>query len=135
MKGIHFFVVGMMVFLMSCNDDSTSTTVNENFNSPVTTNVVNSFTYSVNANKYSANSRTALSFLSDSLVVTLASSGYSSGQVIISVKDSLNGTIFVDTVTSNKTIAITNLKTTKPKYCDVDVTNLTAKLAFVIVGQ
>ncbi|MFA4923958.1 MAG: hypothetical protein WC557_07185 [Ignavibacteriaceae bacterium] len=136
MKRYYYFMIGMILCLTSCKDTSTtSTTVHDNLNAPVITNVTNSFTYSINANQYSSKSNNDLSFLSDSLVVTLSSSTYSSGQAIISVSDSSNAMIFSDTVKSNKTIVITNFKTKKPKYCNLDITNLTAKLSFVVVGQ
>jgi hypothetical protein len=125
----------MILFLSSCKDNSASTILHDSLNSPVTTNVINSFTYTINANQYSDNSNNTLSFLLDSLVVTLSSSSYSSGQAIILVSDSSNVTIFTDTVKSNKTIAITNLKTTKPRHCSLNIANLTAKLSFVVVGQ
>jgi len=135
MKEFHFFIAGIILFFMSCKDNSTATTVHDNLNSPVTTNVVNSFTYSINASSYSVHSQNDLSFLSDSLVVTLLSSGYSSGKAIVLVRDSSSTSIFADTITSNKTIVITNLKTTKPRYCTLDVTNLTAKFTFTVIGQ
>ena len=126
----------MILCLTSCKEEnSTPTTVNENLNSPVTTNLTNSFTYSINANQYSDNIQSDLNFLSDSLVVTLVVSNYSSGQAIILVSDSLHATIFSDTVTSNKTIALAHFKITRPRYCSLTITNLTAKLAFVIVGE
>jgi hypothetical protein len=131
----YYFIIGMILCLTSCKDNSTSTIVHDSLNSPVTTNVTNSFTYSINANQYSDNSNNDLSFLSDSLVVTLSSSSYSSGQAIILVSDSSNATIFSDTVKSNKTIVIAHLKTVKPRYCSLNITNLTAKLAFVVMGQ
>ena len=135
MKAPYYSIIGIILCLTSCRDNPTSTTVHDNFNLPVTTNVANSFTYSINANQYSDNSHNDLSFLSDSLVVTLSSSNYSSGQAIILVSDSSNATVFSDTVNSNKTIVMAHLKTTKPRYCSLDITNLTAKLAFVVVGQ
>jgi len=135
MKGHYYFIIGIILSLTSCKDNSTSTPVLDNLNSPIAINVTNSFTYSINASQYSDNSNNALSFLSDSLVVTLSSSSYSSGQAIVLVSDSSNATIFTDTVKSNKTIAIAHLKTTKPKHCSLNITNLTAKLSFVVVGQ
>ena len=131
----YFFFITAILSLASCTDKSTTTEVHDNFNSPVTANVTNSFTYTVNANQYSENSQNNLSFLSDSLIVTLSSSNYLSGQAIISVRDSQNTPIFLDTVKSNKTIAIANLKTTKPKHCDIIINNFAAKLVFVLVGQ
>ena len=124
-----------MLCLVSCRETSTTTEVHDNTNSPVTANVTNSFTYTVNGDQFSENSQNDLSFSSDSLVVTLSSINYLSGQAIISVKDSQNVSVFVDTVKSNKTIAITHLKTTRPKQCNVTSSNLTAKLVFVLVGQ
>lgn len=135
MKSYYYFAIGIFLCITSCTDNSTPTTVHDNLNSPVTTNVINSFTYSINANKFTDNSQNDLSFLSDSLVVTLSSGSYSSGQAIILVSDSLNATIFSDTIKSNKTIVITHLKTTKPRQCSLDIANLTAKFAFVVVGQ
>jgi hypothetical protein len=135
MKGFYCCIIGLILCLSSCKDNSISTTVLSNLNSPVTANVTNSFTYSINANQYSDNSHNDLSFLSDSLVVTLSSSSYSSGQAIVFVSDSSNATIFSDTVKSNKTIVIAHLKTTKPRHCDLKITNLTAKLSFVVMGQ
>jgi hypothetical protein len=99
----------MIVFaigFLSCEDKSTSPITNDNLNAPVTTNVTNSFSYSVHANQYSSDAQSTLSFLSDSLIVTLSSSDYQSGQVTVSVRDTLNAVIFADTVRSNKTIAI-----------------------------
>ena len=136
MKNSQYFLIMMlMVCLASCTDKSTTTEVHDNINSHVTANVTNSFTYTVNANQYSENSQNVLTFLSDSIVVTLSSINYISGQAIISVKDSLNAPIFLDTVKSNKTIAIAHLKTTKPKYCTIIISNLAAKFVFVLAGQ
>jgi hypothetical protein len=137
MKAYYYFLVVLSLYLISCKNNPTSTTVTvlDNLNSPIAINVTNSFTYSINASQYSDNSNNALSFLSDSLVVTLSSSSYSSGQAIILVSDSSNATIFTDTVKSNKTIAIAHLKTTKPRHCSLNITNLTAKLSFVLAGQ
>jgi hypothetical protein len=127
--------IGMILCLSSCTDNTNSTTALDIFRSPVTTNGTNSFTFSIDANRYSENSNYDLSFLSDSLVITLSSTSYSSGQAIIFVSDAANTTVFTDTVRSNKTVAITHLKTTKPRHCSLNITNLTAKLAFAVVGQ
>jgi hypothetical protein len=135
MKFYGYVTIGIVLCLTSCQDTSTPTTVLDILHSPVTTNVTNNFTFSIDANQYSDNSNNILSFLSDSLVVTLSSTSYSSGQAIISVSDSSYATIFTDTVRSNKTIAIAHLKTTKPRHCSLNITNLTAKLAFVVMGQ
>ncbi|MBI5021012.1 MAG: hypothetical protein HZB59_06215 [Ignavibacteriales bacterium] len=135
MKMYYLFIISIILSINSCKDDVATTTANDDSNSPVVANVTNSFTYTVNANQYSSNSQNDLNFLSDSLVVTLSSSNYSSGQAIIVLNDSANATIFSDTLKSNKTIAITSLKTTKPKHCILALTNLTAKLIFSVVGQ
>jgi hypothetical protein len=135
MKCYHYSIIGIILYLSSCTNNSTSPTVNDILHSPVTTNVTNSFTFSIDANRYSDISFNELSFLSDSLVVTLTCTSYSSGQAIFFVSDVSNATIFSDTVRSNKTIAIAHLKTTKPKHCSINITNLTAKLAFAVVGQ
>jgi len=135
MRGYYFLGIGMILCLASCSDQSTSTTVLGILHSPVTTNVTNSFTFSIDANGYSDNSNNDLSFSSDSLVVTLTSTSYISGQAIISVTDASNAMIFTDTVRSNKTVAIAHLKTTKPRHCSLNISNLTAKLAFAVVGQ
>jgi hypothetical protein len=135
MKSYGYFTIVMILCLTSCQNNSSPTTVLDILHAPVTANVTNSFTYSIDANQYSDNSNNVLSFLSDSLVVTLSSTSYLSGQAIISVSDSSNATIFSDTVRSNKTIAIAHFKTTRPRHCSLNITNLTAKLAFVVVGQ
>jgi hypothetical protein len=135
MRWYYYLITGMILCLTSCVDQSTSTTVLDILHSPVTTNVTNSFTFSIDANQYSGNSNSDLSFLSDSLVITLSSTSYSSGQAIVFVSDASNAPIFSDTVRSNKTIAIAHLKTTKPRHCSLSITNLTAKLAFAVVGQ
>jgi hypothetical protein len=135
MKSYCYFTIGIILCLTSCQNNSNPATVLDILHSPVTTNVTNSFTFSIDANQYSDNSNNVLSFLSDSLVVTLTCTNYSSGQAIISVSDSAYATIFSDTVRSNKTIAIAHLKTTRPRHCSLNISNLTAKLAFVVVGQ
>jgi hypothetical protein len=135
MKTYCYFAIGMVLCLASCQNNSNSTTALDILHSPVTTNLTNSFTFSIDANQYTDNSNNLLSFLSDSLVVTLTSTSYLSGQAIISVSDSSNATIFSDTVRSNKTIAIAHLKTARPRHCSLNISNLTAKLAFVVVGQ
>lgn len=134
MRNYYYFVLYRFFFLRHVNN-STSPTLRYNLNLPVTTNTTNSFAFTVSANQYSDNIQNDLSFVSDSLIVTLTSSSYLSGRAIISVSDSLNAPIFSDTVRSDKTIAIVNLKTTKPKYCNINITNLTAKLVFVLIGQ
>jgi len=135
MKCYYYLILGMILCLGSCTNTSTSPTVSDILHAPVTTNVPNSFTFSIDANQYTDNSNNDLSFLSDSLVVTLSSTGYISGQAIIFVSDASNATIFTDTVRSNKTVAIAHLKTTKPRHCSLNISNLTAKLAFAVVGQ
>lgn len=134
MKGFYAcFMIVLTVSFLSCEDKSTSPTSN-NLNAPVITNVTNSFTYSANAKQYSDNSQNNLSFLSDSLIVTLSFTDYLSGQAIVSVRDSLNTAIFSDTLKSNKTTVIVDLKAI-PRYCSIISTNLTGKLVFVVVGQ
>ncbi|MDE3058889.1 MAG: hypothetical protein KGJ59_13125 [Bacteroidota bacterium] len=135
MKASHYCIIALAVCFTSCRDNSTSPTVHDNYNSPVTTNVTNSFTYAVNANQYSENSRNTLSFVSDSLVVTLTASNYMSGQAIVSVKDSSGAPIFADTVASNTTLAIAHLKAESPRYCDIVISGMTAKLVFVLAGE
>jgi hypothetical protein len=83
----HSLAIGMILCLSSCMDNSNSTTALDFLHSPVTTNVTNSFTFSIDANQFFDNSDHFLSFLSDSLVITLSSTGYSSGQAIIFVSD------------------------------------------------
>lgn len=135
MKGYFSLAFVLILCLSSCTDQSGSSIAIDILHSPVITNTTNSFTFSIDARGYSDNSNSNLSFLSDSLVVTLSSTSYSSGQAIISVSDVSNATIFSDTVRSNKTIAIAHLKTTKPRLCRLQISNLTAKLAFAVVGQ
>ena len=135
MRGYYYLIMGMVLCLCSCTDQSTSTTVIGILHSPVTTNTTNSFTFTIDANQYSDNSNNDLSFLSDSLVVTLSSTSYYTGQVIVFVTDASNGIIFSDTVRSSKTVAIAHLKTTKPRHCNISISNLTAKFAFAVVGQ
>ena len=135
MKRYYLFIIGMILCLNSCKNSSTPTTIHDNLNSPVTTNVTNSFTFSVNANQFSMTSDNVLNFLSDSLVITLSSTSYISGQAIIVVSDSSSATIFSDTIKSNKVIAIAHLKAAPPKHCSFDISNLEASLAFVVVGQ
>jgi hypothetical protein len=135
MKSFRFLAVGMILSLVSCQDATGPTTVSDLLHAPVTTNITNSFTYTIDANQYSNNSRSDLTFLSDSLFVTLSSSAYVSGQAIISLSDSANAIIFSDTVRSNKTIAIAGMKTTRPRHCNLSITNLTAKIAFVVLGR
>ena len=136
MKGSHYFIIFMAILcLTSCEDESTSPLLDEISNFPVTTNVANSLAYTIVADHYSGNSQNNLNFQSDSLVVTLLCSDYSSGQAIFTVKDSLNAIVFSDTVKSNKTNAITNLKAKNPRLCNISITNLTAKLVFTLVGQ
>lgn len=131
----YCYAIGMALCLSSCTNGSTSPGVNDILHSPVTTNTTNSFTFTIDANQYSDNSQSTLTFFSDSLVVTLSSTSYFFGQAIFSVTDSSNSIIFSDTVRSNKTIAIAHLKTTKPRHCSINISNLTAKLAFAVVGQ
>lgn len=136
MKPIYYCFVGVIIFLSSCKEESTNTVeVHDNGNAPVTANVTNTFTYTINANRFSGNSNNELSFLSDSLVIALSSTLYSSGQAIVVVSDSSNKVVFSDTVKSDKTIAIAHLKTTKPKHCRLEITNLTAQFTFAMVGQ
>ncbi len=125
----------VVLLLISCDKSSNPTQVYDPVNFPVTTNVTNSFTYTVNASQFSDNSQNNLSFLSDSLVITLTCSNFSSGQAVVTVRDSLGGSVFSDTVRSNKTTAIAHLKATKPKTCSVASSTLSAKLVFVLVGQ
>lgn len=121
------FILSVILILNGCS--------RHNINSPVMTNLIGNFTYSVNATRYSDSSLSDLTFSSGSLVVTLTSSKYSSGQAVILVSDSSNATIFSDTVKSNKTIVITPHTTAKPRYCTINIRNLTAKLTFVVTGQ
>jgi len=136
MKPIYYCFVGVIILLSSCKEESTNTVdVHDNVNAPVTANVTNTFTYTINANRFSGNSNNELSFLSDSLVIALSSTLYSSGQAIVVVSDSSNKVVFSDTVMSDKTIAIAHLKTTRPKHCRLEITNLTAQFTFAMVGQ
>ena len=132
---VYYFLIVVILCFTSCKDNSTSTTDQSNLNSPVTVNVTNSFTFSINANQYSAITQNDLSYISDTVVVTLSSSGYSAGQAIILVTDSSKTALFCDTVKSNKTIVIVPALTAKPRYCSINIANLTAKLAFVVAGQ
>ena len=135
MKQLSSFILISLLCLTSCKDNTVSTTLHDSINSPVTTNVPNSFIYTVNANLFSDNSVNDLTFLQDSLVITLAASNYSSGQAVIVINDSSNIVLYSDTVKSNKTTVILQSKRSWPKHCNLTLTNLTAKLSFVLVGQ
>lgn len=136
MKGGYYFFVGMIFLLTSCKETTTNTTeVHNNLNAPVTANVTNSFTYTINAKQFSGNSNNELSFHSDSLVVALTSTLYSAGQAIVVVTDSANEIVFSDTIKSNKVIAIAHLKSTTPKHCNLEITKLTGQFTFALVGQ
>lgn len=126
-----------MIFLLtSCKETTTNTTeVHDNLNAPVTANVTNSFTYTINAKQFSINSTNELNFISDSLVIALSATLFSAGQAIVVVSDSANKIVFSDTVKSDKTIAIAHLKSTTPKHCSIEITNLTAQFTFALVGQ
>jgi hypothetical protein len=138
MKGTRpWLMIALAMVLASCADTVTEPTPppDPTLNAPVTANVTNSFSYSVKAAGFYDSSGNTLTFTSDSLVVSLTSTGYVSGLAVVSVRDSLNSTIFSDTVRSNKTIAVTDLTATMPKYCTVIVDGLTGTLVFAIVGQ
>jgi hypothetical protein len=136
MKGsLSWFVLATILCFTSCHDKSNPTQVNDIVNFPVTTNVTNSFTYTISASQFSDNSQNNLSFQSDSLVITLTCVDYVSGQAIVSVRDSLSQSIFSDTVKSNKTTAIAHLKTTKPRSCSIVSSSLTARFVFTLVGE
>lgn len=135
MKGYFSLALVLILCLNSCTDQTGSSIAIDILHSPVTTNTTNNFTFTIDARGYSDNSNNDLSFVSDSLVITLSSTSYSFGQAIISVSDASNASIFSDTVRSNKTIAIAHLKTTRPRLCRLQISNLTAKLAFAVVGQ
>jgi hypothetical protein len=131
----YWFMLATILSFTSCKDKSNPIQVNDIVNFPVTANVTNSFTYTLNASNYSDNSQNNLSFLSDSLVITLTCANFVSGQAIVTVKDSLSRTVFSDTVRSSKTTAIAHLKATRPKSCIILSSNLTAKLVFTLVGE
>jgi hypothetical protein len=135
MKCYYCLIAGLILCFSSCTNNSSSPLVSDIFHAPVTANVTNGFTFTVDATQYSDNSNNDLNFLSDSLVVTLSSTSYVSGRAIIVVSDAANVIIFSDTIRSNKTVGIAHLKTTKPRHCTLNITDLTAKLAFAIVGQ
>ena len=105
MKGIYYFFIGMIFLLTSCKETTTNTTdVHDNLNAPVTANVTNSFTYTINAKQFSINSTNELNFISDSLVIALSATLFSAGQAIVVVSDSANKIVFSDTVKSDKLI-------------------------------
>ncbi len=121
--------------LFSCNKSTNPGDLNSTVNMPVMTSVPNSYTYSVNANNFSNESRNNLSFSSDSLVVTLTTVSFVSGTAIIAVKDSLGSSVFVDTVRSNTTLAYAPTKLSIPKTCNIVLTNFSANLVFTLVGK
>jgi len=133
------FIISLMIIMFlsiySCKNKSTESTDDHNFNSSVITNTTNSFTYSIRAENYTATDEHTLSFTSDSLIVTLTSSEYLSGIAIVSLRDSLSTVIFTDTIQSNETNVIIDLKPSKPESCRVNAVDLTAKLVFVVVGR
>ncbi len=125
----------MFLSIFSCENNSTESTDDRNINSLVITNATNSFTYSIRAENYTATDENTLSFTSDSLIVTLTSSEYLSGIAIVSLRDSLSTIIFTDTIQSNETNVIVDLKTGKPESYRVNTVDLTAKFVFVVIGQ
>lgn len=133
------FVITLMIIMFlsiySCTNKSTESTDDHSINSLVITNTTNSFTYSIRAENYTATDEQTLSFTSDSLLVTLTSSEYLSGMAIVTLSDSLSTVIFTDTIQSNETKVLVDLKTSKPESCRVNALDLTAKLVFVVVGQ
>ena len=128
--------ITLPLLLGACKDkSSTSPPAYSDVNTPVTASTLNTFTYTIHASQFSQSISQSLTFTSDSLVITLTTSDYTGGQAQIQVLDSLNATIFADTVSSNKVVALTHLKATMPKSCLVNLTNLSARLTFVLVGE
>ncbi|HTP12019.1 MAG TPA: hypothetical protein VMM37_00240 [Bacteroidota bacterium] len=134
-KGVFWLLPAAIVCLSACSETSGPTNSHNLINHPVKTNAPNSFTYTVSAENFSDNSEDPLSFASDTLVVTLTCMNYVSGQAVISVRDSLGGVVFADTVRTNKTTTSSQGKTTKPKSCSITTSALTGKIVFTLSGK
>ncbi len=128
-------LAGSCLFSLTCKDSSTEPELSADMNLPITTNVPNSFTYALHARQYSESTSHTLNFTSDSLVITLTAFAYAGGLARFEVLDSFNRTVFLDTVKSNKTTVLAHHKTTVPKSCSIQISEFTAELTFVVVGE
>jgi hypothetical protein len=129
--------ITLSLMLVACKKESSTSTpsVTPDVNTPVTASALNAFTYTIHASQFSQGVTQPLTFTSDSLVITLTASNYGGGQALIQVLDSLGVTLFADTVSSNKIVALTHLKATIPTSCTITLTNLSAWLTFVMAAE
>lgn len=139
MKPWYALLIAVSLSLLptACKEESSTTgpSTLADLNTPVTASALNAFTYTVHASQFSQSFTQPLTFTSDSLVVTLTSSDYSGGQATVQVADSLGATVFTDTVTSNKVVALAHMKATVPTSCSITLSNLSARMTFVIAAE
>lgn len=131
------FIVIVLVLaslLIGCNKNSTSPTATIN-NTPVAVSVTNAFTFTIDANGYSANAGYDLSFNTDSLVFSLVASNFGSGNASVTVSNLTGGVAMHDSVFSNTVTAIIQSGTGIPKRCTLGFQNFTGKLTLALTSN
>lgn len=119
------------VMMSSCTVNPASWTTAAT-NTPVIASVPNTFTFVLDANNYTQNQNWALTFTTDSLVLSVVSSNHESGSFSYSVTDSTNTTILQGTITTNTVIATTQTGLGIPKYCTVNCSQYAGNVTFTL---
>jgi hypothetical protein len=104
------------------------------YNTPVVASALNSFSYVIYAQQYSGSSSQDLTFNSDSLSVALTVGSYSGGLARLSVTDSLGRSAYADTITGNKIVALSDLKTYAPRRFAITCTNFTGSMTVALAA-
>ena len=136
----NFFSVSILLTLLlnSCNDDDDLITspidllIDKYDNIPVKVNTENSYTLTVVANDFTYSTEDDLTFLGDSIVVTITLTNANSSNSFVKLFDELNQEIFSESLGENKVVVNTEINGTIPKRIKIDLINFTGQLTIVV---
>lgn len=101
-------------------------------NIPVKVNTQDSYTFTVSANNFNYSTEDALSFSSDSLVVTITSTNAESSNSGFVLYGSNNSVILSEELNESKVTVNTNLTGSVPVAANIELNNYTGKLTIVV---
>jgi hypothetical protein len=108
--------------------------INPSLNTPVTTNALNAFAFTVDAQQFSLHRVERLTFTLDSLAYTLVVTGYTSGGGALTLSDGRGEVMRTDTLNFNHVIASTAVVGRIPAEVTVTLTSFSGNIAFALAG-
>jgi hypothetical protein len=130
---ITLLLVGVSVVILSCKTEMiTPSDIVLQKNIPVLVIAQDVVTFAIDANRFSFERSDPTTFQADSLVLTLAVSGFATGTGQLTVSGPTGVAVYAVNLASNQVAVLTDLRGWAPRTFSVRLTDYTGSVSFVL---